>query len=153
MIERVPGIISAAPTPWTAREATRKPSDGAKPMVDEAKAKMPTPKRKMRRRPKMSPSRPPVTSRTAKVSVYALIVHSSADSEASKSRWIDGRATLVTVLSSMIMKSAKHIAPRVHQRRLDSERRRRSVTGVDPFHDGEERGVQRGPLFVGERRR
>ena len=35
MIESVPGIISAAPTPWTAREATSQPSVGAKPIVAE----------------------------------------------------------------------------------------------------------------------
>jgi hypothetical protein len=69
MIESVPGIISAAPTPCSAREPTSQPSFGAKPIVAEAKAKMPTPNRKTRRRPKMSPSRPPVTSSTANVSV------------------------------------------------------------------------------------
>jgi hypothetical protein len=45
-----------------------------------------TPKRNIRRRPKMSPTRPPVTRRTAKVSVYALTVHSSDDSVACRSR-------------------------------------------------------------------
>ncbi len=69
MIERVPGIISAAPTPWRAREATSQPSVGAKPAVAEARAKMVTPVRKTKRRPKMSPRRPPVTSRTANVRV------------------------------------------------------------------------------------
>ena len=33
MIESVAGIISAAPTPWSAREATSQPSVGAKPIV------------------------------------------------------------------------------------------------------------------------
>ena len=33
MIDRVPGIINAAPMPWTAREATSQPSVGAKPIV------------------------------------------------------------------------------------------------------------------------
>ena len=31
MIDSVPGIISAAPTPWTARLATSQPAVGAKP--------------------------------------------------------------------------------------------------------------------------
>ena len=96
-------------------------------MVAEASAKTTTPNRNILRRPKMSPSRPPVTSSTAKVSVYALTVHSSEDRDASKLFWIDGRATFTAVLSSMIMKSAKLMAPRVHQRRLPSERRSRSV--------------------------
>ena len=69
MIESVPGIISAAPTPWTAREATSQPSVGARPIVAEAAANTTTPMRNTRRRPKMSPSRPPVTSSTANDSV------------------------------------------------------------------------------------
>ena len=69
MIDSVPGIMNAAPTPWTAREATSQPSVGAKPIVAEATAKTTTPNRNIRRRPKMSPSRPPVTSSTANVSV------------------------------------------------------------------------------------
>ena len=69
MIDSVAGIISAAPTPWTAREATSQCSEGAKPIVAEAAAKTTTPIRKTVRRPKMSPSRPPVTSRTANASV------------------------------------------------------------------------------------
>src|SRR4051794_34714952 len=80
----------------------------------------------MRRRPKMSPSRPPVTSSTAKLSVYALTVHSRLDRLAPRSFWIDGSATFTTVLSSMIMNSAKHMAASVHHLRLPSCRRRRS---------------------------
>ena len=34
--------------------------------------------------------------------------------EAPRSSWIDGRATFMTVLSSMIMNRAKHIAASVH---------------------------------------
>ena len=45
---------------------------------------------------------------------------SSADSDACRSRWIDGSATFTTVLSSMLMNSAKHIAPSVHQRLFSS---------------------------------
>ena len=69
MIERVPGIMNAAPTPCTAREATSQPSLGAKPIVADASENTTTPNRNIRRRPKMSPSRPPVTSSTANVSV------------------------------------------------------------------------------------
>ena len=69
MIERVPGIMNAAPIPWIERAATSQPSPGARPIVPEASAKTTTPSRNMRRRPKMSPRRPAVTSSTAKVSV------------------------------------------------------------------------------------
>jgi hypothetical protein len=69
MIERVPGIMNAAPMPWTARLATSQPCVGARPMVALETENTTTPNRNMRRRPKTSPSRPPVTSRTAKASV------------------------------------------------------------------------------------
>ena len=65
----VAGIISAAPMPWIARPATRALSVGASPMAALESANTTTPTRNARRRPKMSPSRPPVTSSTAKLSV------------------------------------------------------------------------------------
>ena len=69
MIDSVAGIISAAPTPWTARPATSHESVGERPMAALDAAKITTPARNIRRRPKMSPRRPPVTSRTAKLRV------------------------------------------------------------------------------------
>ena len=42
-MEREPGIISAAPTPCTARDAISQPSLGARAIVAEASAKMTTP--------------------------------------------------------------------------------------------------------------
>ena len=68
-IESVAGIISAAPMPWTARDAISIVESWASPAVAEVSAKMMTPVRNMRRRPKMSPRRPPVAISTAKVSV------------------------------------------------------------------------------------
>ena len=58
-----------------------------------------------------------------------LTVHSSAGSDAPRSSWMEGSATFTTVLSSMIMNRAKHIAASVHQRRLPSLRRMRRVIG------------------------
>ncbi len=69
MIERVAGIMKAAPMPWAARPATSHASLCESPMKALDRPKTTTPKRNMRRRPKMSPRRPPVTSRTAKLSV------------------------------------------------------------------------------------
>ena len=69
MIDSVAGIISAEPTPCTARQATSHVSLGEKPMAALAEAKMTTPARKILRRPNRSPRRPPVTSSTAKDSV------------------------------------------------------------------------------------
>src|SRR3954469_13338862 len=85
-----------------------------------------TPPTNIRRLPKMSPSRPPVTSSTAKLSVYALTVHSRLERLTPRSFWIEGSATFTTVLSSMIMNRAKHIAASVHHLRFPSCRRRRS---------------------------
>ena len=69
MIDRVAGIMKAAPMPCAARPATSQASLCESPMKALDRPKTTTPKRNMRRRPKMSPSRPPVTSRTAKLSV------------------------------------------------------------------------------------
>ena len=68
-IESVAGIISAAPMPWTAREAISISELTARPAVAEVRAKITTPSRNIDRRPKMSPRRPPVAISTAKVSV------------------------------------------------------------------------------------
>src|SRR4051812_1233147 len=109
----------------------------------------------MRRRPKMSPSRPPVTSSTAKDSVYALTVHSRLERLAPRSFWIDGSATFTTVLSSMIMNRAKHMAASGHHLRLPSWRRMRSGTGGVLSGDaGDDRGQgigEVGALLVRQR--
>jgi hypothetical protein len=63
----------------------------------------------MRRRPNRSPSAAPVRSSTAKVSVYALTVHSSCEMEAWSSRRITGSAVVTTRLSSETMKSASEV--------------------------------------------
>ena len=69
MIESVAGIISAAPMPWIARLPISIAGSWASPAVAEVIAKMITPARNISLRPKMSPSRPPVAMRTAKVRV------------------------------------------------------------------------------------
>ena len=48
------------------------------------------------------------------------MTHSSWEICACSSRWIEGSATFTTVLSSITMNSAKHIAPSVHHLRLSS---------------------------------
>src|ERR671927_1437695 len=138
-----------------ARPATSSPWLGAKPISALEAAKTITPPTNMRRRPKMSPSRPPVTSSTAKLSVYAFTVHSRLEMLAPRSFWIDGSATFTTVLSSMIMNSAKHMAASVHHLRLSSFRRMRSGTcGVlsgDAGDDGGQRTGEIGTLLLRER--
>src|SRR3954454_23916177 len=63
---------------------------------------------------------------------------------ACRSRWIEGSATFTTVLSSMIMNSAKHIAASVHHLRLSSFRRIRSgMARHDRFQGVRERRALR----------
>ena len=68
-IESVAGIIRAPPTPCTTRLATSEVVSGASPAVADEIVNRVTPIRKVRRRPKMSPSLPPVASSTANASV------------------------------------------------------------------------------------
>ena len=75
-IVSVSGITIAPPRPCTARAASSAPIDGASAAAAEASVKMARPIENSRRRPKRSPSAAPVRSSTAKVSVYALTVHS-----------------------------------------------------------------------------
>ncbi len=96
MIESVAGFISAAPIPCTARAPIRKPAFGAKPQASDESVKTARPTMKMRRRPKRSPSLPPVISRAAKTSAYAVTIHSSCAIEMWRSRSIDGSATFTT---------------------------------------------------------
>ena len=62
------GIIAAAQRPWSSRNAISVPGDQASEHSAELSVKPATPSRNMRRRPKMSPRRAPVTSPIAKVS-------------------------------------------------------------------------------------
>jgi len=64
-IDKMLGAISAAPTPWTTRAATSTDASGAAAHATEVMTKTAIPMVNIRRRPNMSPSRPPVTSRTA----------------------------------------------------------------------------------------
>ena len=57
-IESADGVITAAPTPCTARDAMSTPSDQASPQKSEAIEKMTTPMMKTRRRPYRSARRP-----------------------------------------------------------------------------------------------
>ena len=64
----------------------------------------------MRRRPSRSPSAAPVSSSTAKLSVYAFTVHSSAASDACRCTLITGSAVATTWVSSDTMKDATDVS-------------------------------------------
>jgi len=56
----------------------------------------------------------------AKVSAYAVTIHSSCEIEMWRSFSIDGKATFTTVLSSMIMNRPNETAASVHHLRFSS---------------------------------
>jgi len=120
MIESVAGIINAAPIPWTARAPISSGALEERPQKSEETVKTARPMVKIKRLPRRSPSFPPVSRSEAKVRAYTATVHSSSDCEILRSLLIAGSATFTTVLSSMIMKRAKHSAPSVHQRLFSS---------------------------------
>ena len=68
MMDSVAGIISAAPAPCTTRAAISISDPFASPQKSEETVKMARPIRKIRRRPNMSASLPPVSISTAKLS-------------------------------------------------------------------------------------
>jgi hypothetical protein len=69
MSARAVGAAIAPPTPCRARAASSQPADVANPPSSEAKLNSARPKTYTRRRPRMSPARPPSSSSPPKVSV------------------------------------------------------------------------------------
>ncbi len=115
MIDSESGPMSAPPTPCTTRPVMSWASVCASAHAAELAVKIASPTRNRRRRPNRSPSLPPSRVSEASASEKALTVHSRLWSDAFRVRWIDGSATVTTVMSSMTMNSAKTIAPRIHQ--------------------------------------
>ena len=69
MIARLPGVSSAPPTPCSTRAATSTPTLGASPHNSDASVNHTAPIRKIRRRPKRSPSDPPIRMSDARLNV------------------------------------------------------------------------------------
>ena len=69
MMESAAGEISAAPSPWRARNAISCPSVEARPFSSEADVKITSPTRNTRLRPRRSPARPPSSRNPPKTSV------------------------------------------------------------------------------------
>ena len=108
-IVRVSGVTIAPPTPCTARAMSSWFAVVASAAAAEAAVKISRPTTNMRRRPKRSPSAAPVSRSTAKVSVYALTVHSSCEIDAFRSWRITGRAVVTTRLSRLTMNRATEV--------------------------------------------
>ena len=111
----VSGVTMAAPNPCSARAAISHSTEGASAAAAEAAVNRATPIRNIRLRPNRSPRAAPVSTKTAKVNVYAFTVHWSSSSDAARSMRITGSAVETTRLSSTTMKSATEVITNVHR--------------------------------------
>src|SRR6266571_1863322 len=89
------------------------PAEGASAAAADETVKIARPTTNIRRRPNRSPSAAPVRSSTAKVSVYALTVHSRLSTVACRSLRITGSAVVTTRLSRVAMKTATDVIAKV----------------------------------------
>src|SRR3954453_12404968 len=105
-IESADGVSSAAPQPWTARAATRKPGEGASPHASDAPVNTNRPARNVRRRPTMSAARPPTSSRPPLQSTYAVTTHWRSAGAKPSPAPIEGSATFTNVMSSTTINGA-----------------------------------------------
>src|SRR5437773_7312689 len=112
MIERAAGEMSAAPSPWSARQPISIPELTASPFKSDAVVKIARPTRNSRLRPTRSPARPPSRRKPPKTRVYAFTIHCRLASLSPRSFWIDGSATFTIVASRMTMNCARQIRTR-----------------------------------------
>ena len=119
-IERVAGIMKAAPTPWTTRLTISHEVSGARPAVAEESREQRHPEQEAAPAPEDVAEPPAGGEQHGEAERVGVDRPLEAGEARARSSWIDGRATLTTVLSSMIMNSAKHIAPSVHHLALSS---------------------------------
>lgn len=93
------GEAMAPPTPWSDRAASNCQESWESPPSRDANTKSRTPNMNMRRRPRMSPDRPPSSSRPPKVSVYALMTQDRFSVENPRAVWMCGSAMFTMVMS------------------------------------------------------
>ena len=108
------GAIIAAPTPCTARAAISQPTLVASAHAADAATNSSSPAANSRRRPNLSPSAAPVISSTAKLSPYALTVHSSSSTDALRCMRIELSAVDTTVTSSATISDAIDVRTSTH---------------------------------------
>ena len=74
-IDSAAGVITAAPSPCSARAEMSETSDHANPANSDASVNTTMPTRKIFLRPRRSAARPPSSKKPPKTSAYALITH------------------------------------------------------------------------------
>lgn len=101
MIDIATGLSIAPPTAWTMRKTMSQFRLGASEHSREPAVKATRPATNTLRRPIRSAVEPASISSEARTRVYASMLHWSPATEASRSRRIEGSATLSTVLSRL----------------------------------------------------
>src|SRR5215467_2265446 len=127
MIARICGTIRPAIAPSKNRAAISMAGLTATPHSADPTVKPATPSRKMRLRPKMSPSRPPVINSAANPSTYPDTTHSNCAYVACRSFRMLGAATFTIVASS------RSITPATKMTTKAAHRRGSSAGGAVPF--------------------
>ncbi len=133
------GEASAPPTPCAARAASSQPAPVARPPASDETVNRVIPARNTRRRPRMSPARPPSSSRPPKVSVYAFSTQDRPAGEKRRPAWMCGSAMFTTVRSRTIMSWANSMmtsATPGWPRRRAAARRPRSAPPGGPGDAG-----------------
>ena len=105
----------AAPAPWTARAAISQPMPGASAEPADATVNSAIPATNSRRRPNLSPSAAAVISSTARLSVYALTIHSSWPRDAPRLCRIVVSAVVTTSTSRPTMNAATDVSASTHR--------------------------------------
>src|SRR5262245_25071000 len=88
---------------------------GASPHASEAAAKTSVPAMKMRLRPRRSPSEPPTSTREDRKREYDSTIHCAPATEAPRSCWRTGSATLTTMPSMNAMLEPRIVAVRTQR--------------------------------------
>ena len=95
------GTTIAAPSAWSTRKTTSRPSEGAIAHSSDAAVKMITPHSNRRLRPSRSAMRPAATRNAANTMLYAFRTHETlAKSASGNDFWMSGNATF-TIVASM----------------------------------------------------
>src|ERR1700738_338395 len=126
-VPRADGARTAPKAPCSARAVTRTTNEPAAPPIAEAIAKPTRPVIKTHWRLKMSPSRPPTSSRLPNASAYANTNHCRSPLEKPSACWADGSAMFTIVPSSTSINGPTPATTRTSQRRSAGAVRRSRV--------------------------
>src|SRR5437899_4704931 len=126
-VPRAAGARTAPKAPCSARAATRTTNEPAAPPIAEAIAKPTRLVMNTHLRLKMSPSRPPTSSRLPNDSAYAVTTHCRSPLEKPSACWADGSAMFTIVPSSTSISWATAATTRTSQGRSAGAVRRSRV--------------------------